>query len=114
MKTHMHDHVGLPCRHLRVTSPAENDGDSSHQKNKEDTRVWSSCSSYHADTSNKNFLPSGRTAVEWQRTRGHLLVGGRDQDQTETKGAGESSQARTLTIGIDISRHFLCHASQQT
>jgi hypothetical protein len=52
---HMHDHMGLLCRHLKVTSPAENDRDSPHQKNIEDTKVWSSCSGYHADTSNDNF-----------------------------------------------------------
>jgi hypothetical protein len=28
--------------------------------------------------------------VEWEWTCGHRLVGGRDRDQTETKGTGES------------------------
>jgi hypothetical protein len=50
----MHEHVGLLCRHLKVTSPAENDGYSSHQKNKEETKVWSSCLSYHMNTIGKN------------------------------------------------------------
>jgi hypothetical protein len=50
MKIHIHEHVRLICRHLKVTSPAGNDGDSSHQKYKDHTKVWPFYSGYHVDT----------------------------------------------------------------